>query len=511
MNRRQFLKRTAVGSQVPIWATTGLSLQAATAEPQLKVGFAERDITPDIGMEQPGGYAKAYHRGFHDACKIRAAVFDDGRTRVALVGVDALMVPRALVLSVRREVQQQCGIVPSAVLIGASHSHSSGPTGMIQPGEYDFATPLVKKLAYENSSCADAGYLERVHTEIITAVCHANSFRVDARCGFGSGKEDKVAYNRRFRMKNGLTYTHPGQGNPDVVGYAGPTDPEVGVIGSWDTSGRLLGCVVNYACHATTNPRGISANWICYLEKTIRGAMGSDVIVVFLQGASGDVTQVDNLTPYRQPDGGDWARFVGGRIGAEAIKVLLTTCPGVFSPLDAASTVLQVKRRVPDPERVQQCVDIVQRNPQDVGATRWTFAKEIVLLNALLAKCPVADVEVQAIQVGPAIFLSNPAELFCQFGLDLKAGSPFKFTYPVELANGSVGYVPTDDALGPHGGGYETRLTSYSNLEPTAGRQMVEAGLKLAGRMKPGKVPEPPKAPPFEQPWSYGNVPPELS
>ena len=61
----------------------------------------------------------------------------------------------------------------------------------------------------------------------------------------------------------------------------------------------LLGCVVNFACHATTSPGGISANWIYYLEKTIRGAMDyARRRVVFLQGAAGDVTQVDNLSPY---------------------------------------------------------------------------------------------------------------------------------------------------------------------------------------------------------------------
>src|SRR5205823_7713808 len=116
----------------------------------------------------------------------------------------------------------------------------------------------------------------------------------------------------------------------------------------------------------------------------------------------------------------------------------------------------------------------------------------------------------QAIQIGPAVFIAVPAEYFVEFGLELKKQSNFKFTWPVELANDCVGYVPTEEAFGPHGGGYETRLTSYSNLEITAGRQMMEAGLDLARQMTPGQVVEPAKAPPFKAPWSYGNGPPEL-
>jgi hypothetical protein len=159
---------------------------------------------------------------------------------------------------------------------------------------------------------------------------------------------------------------------------------------------------------------------------------------------------------------------------------------------------------------VKRCYDVAKSDPNPRDA-EWIFAKEIVMLDAMMKVEPVVDVEVQAVQVGPAVFVTNPAEYFCQFGLDIKKGSRFPLTCPVELANGCVGYVPTEEALGPNGGGYETRLTSYSNLEVAAGRKMADAGIELTRAMTPGRVPEQPKAPPFKAPWSYGNVPPELS
>jgi hypothetical protein len=220
---------------------------------------------------------------------------------------------------------------------------------------------------------------------------------------------------------------------------------------------------------------------------------------------------VDNRNPYQNLAGEDWARFVGGRIGAEAVKALLSMPRGALAPVDFRVKALELEHRVPDPARVKRCLDLARQPAATVGATEWTFAKEIVLLDAKLAREPVAPVEVQAVQVGPAVFVANPAEFFCQLGLDIKAGSPFPFTFPVELANDCVGYVPTEEAFGPRGGGYETRLTSYSNLEPAAGRKLVEAGVALARELRPGAVPERPKAPPFQgQPWSYGNVAPEL-
>lgn len=485
-------------------------LHGQTLTSTLKAGFAERDITPDIGMEQPGGYGKSFHLKFHDACKVRVAVFEEGKKRVALVGLDTLVVPRKVVLEARSRIEKELGIPGDAVMIGASHSHSSGPVGMVMPGEYDGASDLVKKLAYEDSSCADPGFLQRVTHEIVEGTRVAFSARVPAQLSFGFGHEDKVAFNRRLRMKNGQSWSHPGAGNPDMIEYAGPIDPQVGVVGAWDLQGQLLGVMVNYACHATTNPGGISANWIYHLEKTIQGALGTRAPVVFLQGACGDVTQVDNLSPHRRPGPEEWSQLVGGRVGAEAVKVLISSPRGTEIPLDSRQKVLAIPRRKPSPARVKRSLEILQAGKPKGDVTEWLFAKEIAMLDHLCKVTPTVDSEVQVIQVGPAAFVSNPAEYFVQFGLDIKKGSPFAFTFPVELANGIVGYVPTEEAFGPAGGGYETRLTAYSNLVITAGREMAETGIALTRELKPAPAPQFAPAPLFGKPWSYGNVPPEL-
>jgi len=485
----------------------------------MKAGFYETDITPALGMERPGDYMKAFVRRFHDPLKVRAAVISDGTEKVALVGVDTCsLVSVGKIIEVRKGIEDRCGIRADHVLIAASHTHAGGPFEGALREDVEGAPELVKDLMLNRSVAADPLYANWVMAQIRTTVCEADARLQEAVLSVGSGCESAAVANRRYRMKNGRTYTNPGRGNPDVLGPAGPVDPEVGVLSAWTLDGRLLGCITNFACHGTTFAygAGTSADWIANLEHTVKSAMSPQAVVVFLNGGCGDVCQSSEAP--KPPPGAPLyesqetvSRFVGTRVGAEALKVMVTAQRGELGPVAAATTMLTLQRRKPDPERVERSRRLVAEGIRtgQTSTTDWIFAKEIAILDYLMSREPTVEVEVQAVQMGPAVFLANPAEYFCQLGLDIKAASPFPFTYIVELANGCVGYVPTEEAFSSTGGGYETVLTSYSNLEIAAGTRIAEASISLAKRLTPGAVPRGPEPPPFKDAWSYGVLGPD--
>lgn len=479
-----------------------LSLSSVVLSPaseRARAGFAEADITPAIGSEIPGNYFKQFHKSIHDACKVRASYFENDGQAAWLIGIDALMIPRHVVEKVRSRVGS------TSILIGASHSHSSGPVGMVQPGEYDHADAEVRRMAYQISSAADPAYLQLLEDRLVAAAQQARKNAQSSLWGYGTGSEGAAIFNRRIRMKNGLTFTHPRPGNPDMMEAAGPIDPSVNVLGVFDETKQLSGCIVNYACHATTNPGGVSANWIYYMERAIRGHFGPGVVVVFLGGFGGDVTQVNNFDESDAPRGEEYAKLIGGRVGAEAVKVLLAMHPSEPLPIQIATTQYVEGRRMPSAERLAQAKAVVAQAPESRPSEAWTFAKEIVLLEAQLAKRRSVDLELQAIAIGPQVYVAAPGEIFTQLGLEIRQASKFPITSPVSLANGCVGYIPTREAFAESGGGYEQRLTSYTNLVPDAGPRLVRKATQLIAQLKPTALPQRVKSAKFSGPWDYGN------
>ena len=67
-----------------------------------------------------------------------------------------------------------------------------------------------------------------------------------------------------------------------------------------------------------------------------------------------------------------------------------------------------------------------------------------------------------------------PGEIFSELGFAIKNQSPFRNTIVVELANDSIGYVPTRKAFAE--GSYEV---VNSRVAPGGGEMLVQAAVRL--------------------------------
>jgi hypothetical protein len=426
-------------------------------------GFGVADITPEAGQQMPGGFQPRLSKGVRDPLWAVACVVTDGTTAVALVGIDALFIGAATTREARRLIQQATGIPPECVLVGASHTHTGGP--------------IMSCLGSDE----DPAYSRRVAEAIAAAVTDAHRSLKPCELGIGVGREETISFNRRFLMKDGREITHPGKpGTPrhdQIVRPAGPIDPDVGVLAVREPGGAPRGVVVNFACHCTViGGDKYSADYVGMLRKHLKARYGDGLAVVFLAGAAGDVTQVDNNSTAAEY-GPEYCDLMGAKLAAEVQRTI-----GRMSWLKQLSIGAAVETT---PLRIRAEPDAdAERPPFGLGSGQEeVYARERKLVAEERARTPVLECEIQALRIGPLGIVTNGAEYFCEYGLRIKQASPHRPTWVVAYANEYIGYVPTAQAF--VGGGYEPRTARSSKLAPDAGQRIVEASLKALGRVKP--------------------------
>jgi neutral ceramidase len=429
----------------------------------LQVGFGVGDITPSPGMEMPGGFTKRQGKGAAEKLLAVACVIYDGKTPVALVGIDTLFITRPTVEAARRTIQKATSIAGENLLIGASHTHTGGP----------IATCL---------GCdADPAYLDKVTKEIVAAVTSAWNSLHASQLGIGVGSEKTISFNRRFLMRDGREITHPGKpGTPhhqDIVAPAGPIDPDVGVIAAKTPDGKIAGVVVNFACHNTVmGGDQFTADYVGKLRKHLKVKYGDHTPIAFLLGACGDITQVNNMVKESE-FGAEHADMMGMKLAAETVRTIdAMTWSGEPAITATVESILIPLRPDPDVEREQPPFGL---GSGDLANT--VYERERKLVAEQRHRTPKIPCEVQAIRIGPLGIVTNGAEYFCDYALRIKQASRLKPTFFVSLANESLGYVPTAQAF--MAGGYEPRTARSSKMSIETGQRLLETGLKALNRL----------------------------
>lgn len=301
-------------------------------------------------------------------------------------------------------------------------------------------------------------------------------------------------FNRRYFMKPGTippdpfgrttdrVLMNPPVGSPNIIKAAGPTDPDVGVLAVESLDGRPICLLGNYALHYVggTGAGHISADYFGAWANSIR-RVAEPVVPILTNGCSGNINGINFLgqpvksQPYVQIE------QYAGTLAAECQRVGRKIEFHESVELAASMEELELGVRLPDAGDVAAARKLLGGA---VAGNQYKdrsqiYARETLLMTGTFPKR--VKTFVQAMRIGPLGIATFPGEAFVELGLEVKAKSPFKPTFVIELANDYRGYIPTVE--GHEMGGYETWRAKSSYLEKEAAPKLVAAALRVLDRL----------------------------
>ena len=243
----------------------------------LKAGSAMANITPPLGTRIPGGFRPRYAENVDDELFAKAVVIDNGSTRVALITCDLIAIPEKIADAAKARIADRCNIPPAHVMVNATHTHT--------------AVAVADLLGVDE----DNDYTEWVPLKIADAVELAVWRLQPASVGFASVNEDRITFNRRWRMKDGTVRMNPGVNNPDLVEPTGTIDPELTMMFVETDDGTPIAAVANFSLHyiGTNNGNALSADYFGHFDRCMRRYLGDTCISLLWNAASGQINNID--------------------------------------------------------------------------------------------------------------------------------------------------------------------------------------------------------------------------
>ena len=424
----------------------------------LKVGFARVNITPELGIPIIGYYIPRYAKGILDELEASVLALELGNTRALLISVDNEGIRGAQSLGYRKAVAQATGVPVEHVFLHATHTHTGPDQDM--PG-----------------SDASARYAEFLGRRLQDAAVLALADLKNAKMGTIYGwAPERVAYIRRYKMKDGTTMTCPPVGDPNIDHPIGQLDQRVHVL-RFDREGGDTVVLMNYGLHAdTTNGELISADWPGWMRKTFETAVPGTKCV-FFAGCEGDVGSTHVF-----PEGGDMndteisfdnemkspgmARFVGRALAGTILQVYDKVEYIPVEKLAVINKVVRVPANTPKPEELplaHKYKELHDAGRDDLipytAMELTTVVAEAERMCRLEHGPEYFDLELSALRIGDVALVSLPGEPFTDVGVQIKATEGWKDILPIAITNGHQGYFPMKEAFDE--GGYEARSSNY--------------------------------------------------
>ena len=422
-----------------------------------KAGVASIVVTPEKPMWMAGYAArdKPSEGKVHDL-HAKALAFQDAQgTRLVIVTLDLITVPRDVRDWLQEQVGEKYQLPPEGLLLNASHTHC-GPE--LRPNKVYVPDERAEQcMAYVDN--LRAKLLELIGSSLDN-LAPASLAYTHARAGF--------AMNRRTPTETGVR-NHP---YPD-----GPVDHDVPVLLVNDNDDKLKAVLFGYACHSTTlGFYQFCGDYAGFAKRYVEEAHPG-VTALFMAGCGGD----QNPYPRRELE----LCQQHGRALANAVETALQTyARPVNGPLRMAIDDVLLQFAAP-PSREQLEKEAQSKN-------KWEKRHAEILLKELDGSGKIRttySAPIQIVRFGSEVILvALPGEVVIDYSLRFKSELAGPAVWVAGYCNDVFGYLPSLRVLeeGGYEGGDAMRYTSFPGPFESSVEKLVVAKVhELADKTNP--------------------------
>lgn len=431
-------------------------------------------ITPATNMPIAGNVRQdSVSRGVHDDLRCNMILFQDNfNTKILFLGFDLCGVNKEFCIDVKQRISKILDIKKENILISATHTHSGPDMDDLLKSDVtkqgvEYSNWLVKRLEEQLPSISDN--LEEVTLK------------------FGKSFVYDLSFNRRLVMQDGSVKMNFEKFDiKDVVKTTGPIDPELYTISLWTKDKKLKAAIINFTLHPAIlvgQDWLFSRDYINYLDQAIKEEHHKDVVVLFANGAEGNINHI-NYEDKNQKRGFQEAERVGKKLGNYALKNIEASEVVDVSKISCISEIIDLPMRKLTKEDMDWAQMVLIRDKNKIqdqldGIPDLTYANEYLKMQKRYKD--FYSTEIQAVSFGEIVIATLPGEVFVEIGLNIKNSSPFTHTLVFGLSNDFAGYVPNKNAFLE--GGYEVKAAGSSQLDESAGKVLQNIVLELLDKV----------------------------
>ena len=415
----------------------------------MRIGHAEYDITPPLGVDMVGygAHLGRKAKGVNDPLMCRAVTFEGDGSACVLVQLDLCGLTECQVARFRERIGCRTGLPPAAVMFHCSHTHS-GPTTLELRG---MGTP-------------DPNYLLRLETTVSDAVGEAlGRSRVMTECRQFHVPCRNIGFNR---TKQGSIIDHHLRGV------------------CFEREGDRPVLMLHHSCHPVV--LGVNDE----LSADYPGGVAREMAAwgfkgVYLNGPCGDIDPLSNAARWGAGTM-ETVRIYGLHLASHGFRALEEAQECMTEPPAFASRVISLPASLPDRESVLETQrEAREKLGEDPCHGRSRIADEWAgeMLEAIDSPEPPTEVpaELQAISLGGVVLLALPGEVFTEIGLEIADAFPQRRVLVLNTSNAVVSYIPTADEFAEDSYAASSSFMYYRSLplRKGAGELLAEEAIKL--------------------------------